>query len=122
MEICICKLKLDWSFCDLFEEELFDSCKGIWIPKFKTFVIVESRIWENLLVESGIQLKESGISLTIAVRNPSSTDKDWNPVAGNRESVAWNPESKAVLDIIPLWDKTFSYACKLITFAHVRFT
>ena len=31
-------------------------------------------------LESGIQLKESGIPLTIEIRNPSSTDKDWNPV------------------------------------------
>ena len=65
-------------------------------------------------MESGIQLKESGIPLTIAIRNPSSTDKDWNPVPGNRESMAWNPQSKAVLNIIPLWDETFAYACKLI--------
>ena len=28
------------------------------------------------LVESGIQLKESRISLTVAIRNPSSTDKE----------------------------------------------
>ena len=32
-------------------------------------------------LESGIQLKESGIPLTIGIRNPSSTDKYWNPVS-----------------------------------------
>jgi len=42
--------------------------------------IAESR--KFLLVESGIQLKESGIILTIGIQNPSSTDKDWNPVGG----------------------------------------
>ena len=31
-------------------------------------------------LESGIQLKESGIPLTIGIPNPSSTDKDWNLV------------------------------------------
>ena len=31
-------------------------------------------------MESGIQLKESGIPLTIVIQNPSSTDKYWNPV------------------------------------------
>ena len=30
------------------------------------------------------RLKESGIPLTIGVQNPSSTDKDWNPVPGIR--------------------------------------
>ena len=35
---------------------------------------------KSLALESGIQLKESGIPLTIGIRNPSSTDKDWNPV------------------------------------------
>ena len=34
--------------------------------------------------ESGKQLKESGIPLTIGIQNPSSTDKDWNPVPGIR--------------------------------------
>ena len=31
-------------------------------------------------MESGMQLKESGIPLTIVIQNPSSTDKYWNPV------------------------------------------
>ena len=35
-----------------------------------------------LLMESGIQLKESGIPLTIVIQNPSSTEKYWNPVPG----------------------------------------
>ena len=40
------------------------------------------------VVESGIQLKESEIPLTIGFQNPSSTDKHWNPVPGIR-----NPRS-----------------------------
>ena len=36
---------------------------------------VDSGIWEILLVESGIQLKESGILLKIGIGNPRSTDK-----------------------------------------------
>ena len=35
-------------------------------------------------MESGIQLKESEIPLTIGIQNPSSTDKDWNQVPGIR--------------------------------------
>ena len=37
---------------------------------------------EPWALESGIQLKESGIPLTIRIQNPNSTDKDWNPVPG----------------------------------------
>ena len=42
-------------------------------------------------LESGIQLKESGIALTIEIWNSSCTDK-------NSESTACNPESKTLLD------------------------
>ena len=45
----------------------------------------KSEIEENLYswaLESGIQFKESGILLTIGIRNPSSTDKDCNLVPG----------------------------------------
>ena len=35
---------------------------------------------ESWALESGIQLKESGIPLAIGIQNPSSTEKDWNPV------------------------------------------
>ena len=40
----------------------------------------EFGIPESWALESGIQLKESGILLTTGVQNPSSKDKDWNPV------------------------------------------
>ena len=33
-------------------------------------------------MESGIQPQESGILLTIGIRNPSSTDNDWKPIPG----------------------------------------
>ena len=48
-----------------------------------------------------MQLKESGIPLTIGIRNPSSTDNlDWNPVAGiqNPPRGIQNPR----LSLIPL--------------------
>ena len=51
-----------------------------------------------MLVESGIQLKESGMLLTIGIRNPSSTEKDFESSSWNLESTAWNPESKTVLE------------------------
>ena len=37
-------------------------------------------------MESGIQLKESGIPLPIGIQNPSSTDKYWNIVPGIRNT------------------------------------
>ena len=52
-----------------------------------------------LLVESGIQIKESGIG----IQNPSSTNKDWNPVqpsTWNPESTAWSSESRLGLSWI----------------------
>ena len=51
----------------------------------------ESWPWENFAcsirnseILCGIHLKESGIQLRIGIQNPSSTDKDWNQVAGIR--------------------------------------
>ena len=35
---------------------------------------------------SGIKLKGSGISPTIGIQNLSSTDKDWNPLTGIRNT------------------------------------
>ena len=64
-------------------------CKGLRIPE-------SGKI---LLMESGIQLKESRIHLTIGIRDP--TDKHWNRVSGIRNTTQgilnptndWNPES-----------------------------
>lgn len=39
---------------------------------------------ESRALESKIQLKESGIPLTIGIQNPRSTVKDWNLVPGIR--------------------------------------
>ena len=61
------------------------------------------RSWnsESWALQSGIQLKESGIPLTIRFQNPSSTD--CNPLPGIRgDYKAWNPESKIVLDSFTL--------------------
>ena len=55
--------------------------KGIRIPQSGKFSLMESESW---VLESGLQLKESGIPLTIGIQNPSSTDKYWNPVSGIR--------------------------------------
>ena len=35
---------------------------------------------ESWVLESGVQLKESGLPLAIGIENPSSTDEDWNRV------------------------------------------
>ena len=54
---------------------------------------------ESWAFESGIQLKESGIPLTIGIQNLSSTDKDWNPVPGirNPRSGIQNPKLSWIL-------------------------
>ena len=51
--------------------------EAVIISCLPSIAFVESRIWENLQVVSGIPL-------TIGIRKPSSTDKDWNPVPGIR--------------------------------------
>ena len=70
-----------------------------------------SRIWENLLVESwalesGIQLKESGIPLTIGIRNPSSK---FQCLESGIHAMR-NPESKPVLDSLPCQGDTIMNA------------
>ena len=63
---------------------------------------------ESWALKSGIQIKKSGILLTIGIQNPNSTDKDLNPVPGirNPEYTAWNPESRAVFNSLTWGDKT----------------
>ena len=61
----------------------FAPSKEIRIPESGKFLFVESGIRENQeswVLESGIELRESGIPVTIGIQNPSSTDKYWNPV------------------------------------------
>ena len=54
----------------------------IWNPeKFCLCLLVESQI-----LDSRIQLKESGIAQKIGIENPVFTYKDWNPVPR-----IWNP-------------------------------
>ena len=54
---------------------------------------------ESRVLKSGIQLKESGIPLTIGIQNLSSPDKDWNPVPGirNPRSGIQNPRLSWIL-------------------------
>ena len=57
---------------------------------------------ESWVLESGIQLKESEILLTIGIQNPSSTDKYWNPVPGIRN--AWDETLEQAFSEIPKWE------------------
>ena len=58
---------------------------------------------------SGKQRKKSGIPLKIGLKNPSSTDKDWNPVPGirNARRGIYNPRHSRILffeatnDVLP---------------------
>ena len=57
---------------------------GFWNPE-KFCLWNRPKSEKNLLVESGKQLiKKSGIPLAIGIQNPSSTDKEWNPVPAIR--------------------------------------
>ena len=58
-------------------------CQGILIPESDPgkFCSWNPEIW---VLESGIQLKEYGIPLTIGYPESNSTDKYWNTVPGIR--------------------------------------
>ena len=58
------------------------------------------------LVESEKRLKESGIPLTIGVRNPNSTDKKSGFQYLEFEFTAWNPESETALDSLAWRDRS----------------
>ena len=74
-------------------------CEVIQIPESGKLRLVESGMWEtfsceSVALESGIQLKESGIPPTIGSRNLSVTDKKiWNRVPGiwNQQREIQNP-------------------------------
>ena len=72
-------------------------CKGIPIPEISRQVF---------LVESGKRLKESGIPLTIGVRNPNSTDKKTGFQYLEFKFTAWNPESETALDSLAWRDRS----------------
>ena len=81
-------------------------------------MVIQIREFEIWALESGTQLKESGIPKTIRFRNPKLykpvlgvqivgrgklyawAEQDKIPLARNPESTAWNPESKSVLDFL----------------------
>ena len=76
----------------------FTPWKGIRILECGKFLREGSEIQKILHVESGILLWSPEDSLrnplTIKIQNPSSSDRDWNPVPGILKSVtAWNRES-----------------------------
>ena len=88
---------------------------------------MESRSWENFAfgiwnLESGIQLKESGIPSTIGIQNPSSIYKNWNPVPGIRNPQCGIQDPR--LSWIPLHQGNFyatlhpnfiAFFCSLVT-------
>ena len=98
------------AYCDNTLEISFSPSEEIWIPESRKLLPVESGIQKCFLVnpeswlsvESEIQLKESGIPLTIGIRNPSSTDKNPESSPWSPESVAWNRQSKTFLDSL-IW-------------------
>ena len=95
--VSIAKIQLNFHLLHLFCQLFIALGKGILVP--------ESR--KILLMESGIQLKESGIPLKIGIQNPSSTDKDWNPVPGIWNSRPRNQNPR--LSSIPLHKTIISF-------------
>ena len=74
---------------------------------------------ESWTLESGIQLKESGIPINTGIQNPSSRDKDWNPVPEIRKSTAWNQESKTVFDsLTPYTRRVFWKKTEIVVTTH----
>ena len=57
------------------------TCKGIGIPESEDFCL---RNPESSALENPEYNQESGILLTIGIKNPNSTDKAGNPVPGIR--------------------------------------
>ena len=72
---------------------------------------------ESWALEFGIQYKESGIPLTIGIHNPSSTDKDWNPLPGirNPRYGIQNPRLSWIPLHGPILYRVFSVACPAAT-------
>ena len=80
--------------------------------------MIQIREFEIWALESGTQLKESGIPQTVRFRNPKFykpvlgvqivgrgklnawAEQAKIPLARNPESTAWNPESKSVLHFL----------------------
>ena len=73
----------------------------IWVTSThnKVFPSVEAKWKRSAWTWTGIQLKESGIPLRIGIQNPSSSDKDWNPIPEIRNArrgiqnprLSWTP-------------------------------
>ena len=60
----------------------FDLQRAIWWPCHPVSGNPDYVIWETFACGFGVQLKESGIPPTTGIQNPSSIEKDWNPVPG----------------------------------------
>ena len=58
----------------------FAPSRRILNPQSEEIVLAESGIFRGF----GIRNAAQGIPLTIEIQNPTSTDKDWNPVPGIR--------------------------------------
>ena len=79
----------------------------LWNPESGKYCLWNLESWA---LEPGIQLKEPRIPPTIRIRNPSSTDKDWNLIPGirNPRRGVQNPR----LSWIPLNGANFCFNAK----------
>ena len=102
----------DLQQCSAFWWENVTTQKGNLDSGVRKFLPMELGIWKCLFGKSGIQLKESGILLTIRIQNPSLTcRKFWYPVIG-----IWNPlhgiqKSKTVSNSRTWGDKYITVSC-----------
>ena len=81
------------------------TCKRNLIPESGKFLLVESGIWS---LKSGIQLKESGIPLTIGIQTPEFHWQRLESSTCSPESTASNLESRIQISRIHKW-KRFSH-------------
>ena len=64
---------------EAYSERSIAPCKGLRTPESGKFLLVESRIREVYLVESGIPgfgIRDIAQGIQIGIRNPSSTDEE----------------------------------------------
>ena len=67
-----------------------------WNPESRKILLLESGI--SWALESEIQVKESGVPVTIGIQNPRRESSTLN-----RESTAWKPGSRTVLHGLTEW-------------------
>ena len=83
-------------------------CKEIWSPESEKFLLVDTRIlgFETRKTAQGIWNPTDD-----RIWYPSPTESGIHYLGTHAESIAWNPESKTVLDCLPWGENTVVWCC-----------